>query len=165
MRSFRSKKENFHTITLASEEVLNLFLWTRRLQFWKSCFTVLLKVQVFSAQSAKLIKKQFLNVSFSQFLFSTHVYWCFDTPGWRNLLNNKEIAQSPKMIPKTTKLFRERNHFSSNISSESAVSCYKNPKKIFSTEGPTFFISKYEEGWNILQFFKKWSSSKSSKVM
>ena len=129
MRSFRSKKENFHTITLASEEVLNLFLWTRRLQFWKSCFTVLLKVQVFSAQSAKLIKKQFLNVSFSQFLFSTHVYWCFDTPGWRNLLNNKEIAQSPKMIPKTTKLFRERNHFSSNISSESAVSCYKNPKK------------------------------------
>ena len=54
--SFCSKTENFHTINLAQEKILNLFLWTRRLRFWESCLTVLLKVHVFSAQSPKLIE-------------------------------------------------------------------------------------------------------------
>ena len=38
-----------------------------------------------------------------------------------------------------------------------------NPEKIFSTKSPTFFISKYEEGWNIVRFFKNCLSSKSLK--
>ena len=41
---------------------------------------------------------------FFQFLFSTHVNRCFDTLDWRNLQNDKEIAQSPKMIPERIKI-------------------------------------------------------------
>ena len=55
--SFCSKTKNFHTINLAQEKILNLFLWTRRLRFWESCLTVLLKVHVFSAQYQNCLKK------------------------------------------------------------------------------------------------------------
>ena len=78
---------------------------------------------------------------------------------WHNWLkklqNDKEIAESRKMIPKEKNLFGKGNLFSSTYSSESAISCYKNPEKIFSTKGPTFFISKSEEVWYIVQFSKK----------
>ena len=78
---------------------------------------------------------------------------------WHNWLkklqNDKEIARSRKLTPKVKKLFGEGNLFCSTFSSESPISCYKNPEKIFSTKGPTFFISNSEEGWYSVQFFKK----------
>ena len=61
---FRSKTENFHTIILASEKILSLFLWTHRLQFWKSCFTVLLKVQVFFSPKSAIDRKTVFQCEF-----------------------------------------------------------------------------------------------------
>ena len=57
-RCFRSMTEHFHTIIFASGIFfLRMFICICRLRFWVSCLTVLLKVQVFSGQSPKLLKK------------------------------------------------------------------------------------------------------------
>ena len=53
-RSYRSKTENFHTLTVASEKFLKLFICTRSPQFWKSYFTVLLKAQVFFCTKSEI---------------------------------------------------------------------------------------------------------------
>ena len=92
---------------------------------------------------------------FLQFLFSTNVNCCFDTTDWKNCKMTKKLLNLEKWHQKEKKLFGKGNLFSSTYSSESAISCYKNPEKMLSTKGPTFFISKSEEGWYIVQFFKK----------
>ena len=54
-RCFRSKTENFHSNSFASiKKFLKMVICTGRQRFWESCLTVLLKVQVFSAQSPKV---------------------------------------------------------------------------------------------------------------
>ena len=73
----------------------------------------------------------------------------------KKLQNDKEIAQSRKLIPKRKKLFGKVNLFSATYSSESAISCYKHPEKIFLTKGPTFFLSQIQKEVDTLCNFSK----------
>ena len=79
---FRSMTESALTNIFASRKKnLKVFLWAHSWQFWSSCLTFLLKVQVFSAQSPELInKKQFFNADYPQICSSLHVGCCFETP-------------------------------------------------------------------------------------
>ena len=78
------------------------------------------------------------------------------------LQNDKEIAQSLKMILKKT-LFGKDNHFFSKFFSGRA-NCSDNPEGNFSTELIICFGAKSEEGWNLLQKYKNCFSSKSSTI-
>ena len=65
-RCFRSKTENFSSNSFASiTKILKMVICTGRLRFWKSCLTVLLKVQVFSDQIPKLFREN----NFSRLIF------------------------------------------------------------------------------------------------
>ena len=59
-----------------------LFPWTRGLHFFENhALLFYWKSKFFFCPKSEVDRKTVFNVSFSQFLFSTHVNWCFDTPG------------------------------------------------------------------------------------
>ena len=109
----------------------------------------------FSCSKSEIDRITIFQCWFSQFLFSTNVNRSFETTDWKNCEMTKKLLNLEKWYQKEKKLFEKGNLFSSTYSSESAISCYKNPEKMLSTKGPTFFISKSEEGWYIVQTFKK----------
>ena len=77
--------------------------------------------------------------------------------------NDKEIAQSPKMIPERIKsLDIEITHYQI-IPLEARYPVVKTMKIPFWLKPYFFQISNSEEDWNIVQFFKNCLTSKSSK--
>ena len=75
----------------------------------------------------------------------------------------KKLLNLEKGYQKEKKLFGKGNLFSSAYSSESAISCYKNPEKIFSTKGTTFFYLKVRRRLKHCAIFQKLIILKSSK--
>ena len=119
---------------------LRMFICTCRLRFWVSCLTVLLKVNVFSAQSPKSFKENKFLRLISPILFSPQADRWFVTPDQRILQQRQINHSNSKNDNRKTKLFRKTNHFSSRTFSGIAKSCFEKPEEFFLTKSPFFHL-------------------------
>ena len=133
---------------------LRMFICTCRLRFWVSCLTILLKVQVFSAQSPKLFKENKFLRLISPILFSPQADRWFVTPDQRILQQRQINHSNSKNDNRKTKLFRKTNHFSSRPFSGIANCCFEKPEENFLTKSP-FFSSRSPKKFAIMFNFKK----------
>ena len=125
------------------------------LRFWESCLTVLLKVQVFSAQSQKLVREIiFSKNNFAIFFLSAR--WLVIWHTWlKKFAKRRRNHSNSKSDNRKIKLFRKRNLYSSKHFFWTANFCCMYPEENFFTESPLLFHLKVRRRLISCSFFKK----------